>query len=313
MIPDADDLPSPPDFYLGYMAPKEGGSHDIFVLKPALSVESLSEYQECTRIVTTLQPLVIALSICEQDLDALTALSTSQAQRLTEIGGPEIPTGLVMDLLVEATACVNAFLGSTSAFIGQATVEVANMFGTGSEFESKWHLRRKALHADSEAYRILYELRNFAQHHGLPVSAINIDGARESPEGPMQLSSVSRLNREKLLATGFKWGKRRVDIQAQALEFDLLPLANEYTQCLRTLLLDIIRERGSDLVQCRDYLEAVRRVLKPPARARMFLFNGCGTPGVSPPTSGEIVPEGQFSWLLKKISEFTDAGVKEVR
>lgn len=312
MTPAAEDLRGQTEFFLGYIAPKENGSHDVFVLRPPLSAESLSEYQECTKIITALQPLVIALAICERDLEALAALSASQARRLTAIGSPEIPTSLVMDLLVESTAGANALLASTSAFIVQAEIEVTRMFGAGSACEIEWQRRRRTLHAGSVGYRIVYDLRNFAQHYGLPLSAISIDGSRSDPDGPMQLSSVSRVHRDKLLATGFKWGSRRADIEAQNAEFDLLPLAEEYMQCLRTLLLDIARERANELVLCRDYLVALRRMLKPPAQARIFLFNGSRISEVSPPTSGEIVPEGQFSWLLKKLDAFKTAGAREV-
>lgn len=309
MTPNTDDSTKPIEYWPGYVTPKSGGTHDISVASRPFDDQNLSEYRECTKVIIDLQPSIIALAVCEQDLENLTELPAKQASQLSAVGSDELSaSSVIVDLLVEAIACVTAFLSSTSAFLGQATREVERVFSESPTFISEWHRRRHALHAGSVGYRICYELRNFVQHYGIPISELNINGVRGDLSGPMRFSSAMRVSRDGLLATRFDWGKSRTDITKQPPEIDLLELANEYEGCLRTLMLDMVHQRANDLAQCRDYLATMRRVLKVPAESRIMLFHSPGALGDGPPTSGELVPEGQFLWLAQSISKFATKG-----
>ncbi len=284
--------------HFGYMVPKPGGTHDIVVMSKEADVQVLSEFEQLTAVVRELQPLAIALAATERDYLGLAGLPEAEAARLDEVGSVDLPISLVADLLVEATRVLSAFLASASALLGQATKYVSRIHGSESVEGVDWHTRRQALHAGSRGYRILYELRNFAQHYALPISAVRVHGELGADDR-MSFTTGAHVGRDELLSSGYKWGGRKADIEAQDMEFDVLPLAAEYWQCLQELTAALATYRGAELLECRRYLRAIRRVIKAPSNARLYLFERGEAPSDAPPTNVTVVPEEQFFWMFQ--------------
>lgn len=284
--------------HFGYMVPKPGGTHDIVVMSKDADAQVLAEFEQLTAVLRDLQPLAIALAATERDYLALAGLPEAEAVRLNEVGSADLPMSLVADLLVEATRVLNGFLASSSALLGQGTEYVSRVHGKESGEGGLWHTLRQELHASSVGYRILYELRNFAQHYALPISAVRVHGELGADDR-MSFTTGTHIGRDELLASGYKWRGRKVDIEAQDVEFDVVPLAAEYWQCLQELTATIATYRGAELLECRRYLKAIRRVLKAPSNARLYLFDRREVPSDGPPTDATIVPEEQFLWTLQ--------------
>lgn len=299
----------------GYMVPTPNGTVDIMMGPPATD-ETLAEYAAITAVITTLQPLVIAMMICEQEYAALAALPVQNGVTFSASTGPVMPSTAVFDFLTSATRAVAANLAAGSAFLNQAERIVARLFGKGSPQDLAWNAERRTLHAGSVGYRVMQDLRHYAQHYGLPVSEVNVQGLRANDAASMTFTLNIRLTRDHLLRSGFEWrAKRRDDLNGLSAQFEVLPLAEEYLSCLRTLLLSIVREFGDQLLACRDYLQTVRRVLKVPAAGRIFLFDvpahavdpEATPPPIAHPQRGEVVPEDQYSWLLTQLASIAPA------
>jgi len=205
--------------------------------------------------------------------------------------------------MVESVRRVNAYLAAASSLIGQATKHVSEHFD--SDFVVAWNTLRQDLHSSSLGYRILYELRNYAQHFALPLSGVRVTG-QTGAGGEMLFECGARMNRDALLTSGYEWRKRVQDLQVQEAEFDLLPLAEDYQRCLRTLILEIARSGAADLQVCAEYFTTVRRVLQAPQGARLWLFNDRGKDG-APPTAGVVVPEEQLRWLMGHLAALKSA------
>ena len=286
--------------YFGYMHSKPGGTHDFAVLKKPADAKTLAEFEEVTRVILDLQPLAIALAATERDYRTLAGLADEIQSRLDKIGSADLPMSLVLEILVETTQALGNFLSAASALLGQATRYVSRTYGEESAIGSAWHAQRQQRHADSIGYRLLYELRNFAQHYALPVSAVQVRGEL-GPGDRMLFSTTARLKRAELLSSGYNWRKRTADIEAQDPEFDVIPLAADYWTCLQDLVGTAASYRASELHDCRGYLAAVRRVTKAPQTARIFLFDYDESPPNGPPSNGAIVPEEQFLWTLQAL------------
>lgn len=283
----------------GYMVPKTEGTYDVAVMETVADEAVLAEFEHLTRVVLDLQPVAIALAVAEGDYRQLTQLRDWTSERLREVGGSHVPISALMDFMVEATRRLNAFLASASAFLGQATKYVSTVHGEDPDPGGPWHKLRRDLHAESVGYRVMYELRNFAQHHSLPLSRFNLSGELEADDD-LVFSTGSYVLRDELLASGYDWKKRRADLLGLDPSFDVLPLAAEYIGCLRRLTRALVSYRGTELLECRAYLKAVRRTLKAPDDARLYLFGEETQEGV--PTGGAIVPEEQFAWALRTIA-----------
>jgi hypothetical protein len=147
----------------------------------------------------------------------------------------------------------------------------------------------------------LYELRNFAQHYDLPLNVVRVTG-EATGDAPMTMIVGGFLERDKLLTSGYDWRDRAQDLTTQAPEFDVVPLCHEYLNCLRTLVVELARAYTVELAECREYLSAVRRMLKAPPDARLYMFDESSG---MPPTSGIIIPEEQFAWILSRLASAT--------
>jgi len=282
--------------YFGFIVSNPNGTHDIRVDQRSAERHVVAEFHRLVEVIKRLNPLAIVYAACEADFESLVQWPKDEEARLRAADGLNIPIAVVSDLMVESVRRVNAYLAAASSLIGQATIHVTKHFGAESEFTKAWDLRRQELHGGSLGYRVVYDLRNYAQHYALPIGVVNVAGQRD-PGGEMILDCSARLDRDALLNSGFNWKKRTEDIAALEAEFDVLPLAEDYQRCLRLLIGEIVGVNGQPLIACVEYLRAVRRVLSAPPNSRIWLFNGPGEEG-QPPTSGLIVPEEQVTWLI---------------
>jgi hypothetical protein len=285
--------------YFGHMIAKPDGSFDIAVGTKALDDRALAEFEEVIQPLLQFQPLLITYASCEHEFAALNKWPEDEQAGLEEYGGLQIPMYVMNDLMVEAVRRVGSYLASASAFLGQAEKHVAQRFGQATPFAAAWNTLRRDLHAGSIGYRILYELRNFAQHFALPLGEVNVNG-RLDEQGRMVMTCGAYLSRDGLLASGYEWRGRQEDIVGREPMFDVLPLANDYQGCLRRLIVEIGAAYAAELQNCALYFQTIRRIRQVPNDARLWLFEGRGTDG-HPPTSGQVIPEEQLLWLIEQL------------
>lgn len=284
-----------------YMLAKEGGTYDIVVVRPPASPEVVAEYEAITAVIPRIQPVVLALAVCERDFRTLAEMAEAQQARVSSLGHADISVALVHELLAESASCLGAFLASASAFLGQAPQTVRDVLQDDPALMAEWNARRNDLHARSIGYRLLYELRNFAQHYALPVSTFRISGTRAPDTDAMSLECGAYLSRHKLLTSGYAWRARESDLAAQPDEFDVRPLADDYMRCIRTLVVEAMRPSAPDLAVCRDYLARLRALFKVPVAARLYLFDGMPDVGGGSPSNAQVIPEEQLAWLLDAV------------
>ena len=165
------------------------------------------------------------------------------------------------------------------------------------------------MHATCFSYRFLYELRNFSQHGWLPLSSLNIAGERTSENAPMLFKISTMILRDGLLDAGYKWGKLQVEIKQQPPEFELLPLIAEYFQILCQLCLEALQFQSVRLAECASYFNAVRRTQKIPMGAVPVIFIGESPSKGIPPSRLEVLPIGQFEYLLREYDKLLNACV----
>lgn len=283
----------------GYMVPKTDGTYDVVVVDRVADETVLEEFERVTAVFLDLQPVAIALAVAESAFHRLTHLGDQESARLRELGSTHVPISVLMEFMVEATRILNAFLASASALLGQATKYVSRVHGEQPKPGGRWHTLRRDCHARSLGYRIMYELRNFSQHHSLPLSRIRIDGEVDADDEFM-FTTGAHVLRDELLASDYDWKARRADLEALDASFDVVPLAEEYLDCLRELTTAIASYRRAELLECRRYLKMLRRVLKVPKSARLYLFHEDRAEG-GVPTGGTIVPDEQFAWVLRTL------------
>ncbi len=259
----------------------------------------MAEFEAFTGIITFLQPLATSFAICDRAHSTLKTLVPSQEAELNASSVGDVSTTKVLDLLLETAAGIVAFLGAASALLGHLEGSLKRKWGNTSPQFVAWDDFRKSRHAASLGYRLMYELRNFSQHHGLPLSTFGIEGARVGGVGPMVFTCRPSLDRDALLETSFDWRRRRTELEALPALIDVVPLIDEYFDCLRAIVHGTARGFKEELITCNHYLEVLQRTFQPPAGATLVIFHGESASIDTPPSSVTIVPHQQFVWMLR--------------
>ncbi|MBL0171511.1 MAG: hypothetical protein IPP90_12400 [Gemmatimonadaceae bacterium] len=242
----------------GWMLHKDDDTFDMKVFSQPVTSEMLREFEELVAVICTLQPLATAFAICDREYAALASLAESQEARLNAIGTARVPLKTVFDLIVETSASVTAFLGGASAFLGQMEYALATHWGKTSEKYAVWNRKRQQRHAASLGYRVMYKLRNYSQHHAMPLSTLSVTGIRATSDAAMTFTCRPTLERDVLVASSFNWGPQRAELAAFPPAFDIVPLLTEYFECLQAIMLDAVQVFDQELRSCHDYLEVVR-------------------------------------------------------
>ena len=81
--------------------------------------------------------------------------------------------------------------------------------------------------------RITWKITEFDEHP--PVQILH---------EPMRLRTALQVERSKLVSEGHKWGALKAEIESQPEKFDVMPLVDEYLQCLRSLCFYAIHMEG---------------------------------------------------------------------
>lgn len=297
------DMPATTDVRrFGYYIPKPGGSFDSALHSPALSAEVLTEFHEICSVISHLQPIIIAFDILERSFREL--VDSTENHRLQLSNSATADAGLIpvgMDEFVITTQKISNFLSSASAFLAQTGAQLRRVHGIDSPELNMWNEKRQDMHDNNFSYGFLYGLRNFAQHCSLPFSSFNIAGERASENAPMLFRINAMILRDGLFGVGFNWKKSvEAKIRKQSTEFELLFLIPEYFHILRQLCLEAVQFQSARLAECASYFDAVRRTQKIPMGAVPVIFIGESHSKGIPPTRFEVLPIGQFEYLLRE-------------
>ena len=123
-------------------------------------------------------------------------------------------------------ARANNFLSSANLFL---TYMEQNT--TSDNCKREWNIKRRALHAENPNYRLCYELRNHAQHAGLPISAIevkNIDSQKD-------VQGVIYLEKDSITNSGRASEKLKKHISEFDSDVDLISAFESYQKSIAEL------------------------------------------------------------------------------
>lgn len=161
------------------------------------------------------------------------------------------------ELQVECLYLVMIFLASASSYLSITERHIQENFD--DDILVEWNKKRQALHTDNFSYRFCYELRNYAQHYGLPISELEFE---MSPTHLTKIRPVifsgdlshdrSKLNKKILL-----------EIRSRPPEkFDLAKLTSGYFSCIKEIHRNTFACHRSRFDECDEYLFNLVRFYK---------------------------------------------------
>jgi hypothetical protein len=155
----------------------------------------------------------------------------------------------VAELQLECLRLLMNFLASASAFLSISQTELKRNFSPA--VFNIWDEKRKELHLNGRSYRIGYELRNYAQHYGFPVSQFNADMS------PTKFHKIDmQVNVDELLAKDFNWNNKvKSDLQGLPEgRLELETMVSEYFDSLKNIHQNSVTCYQGGFERCASYL-----------------------------------------------------------
>lgn len=121
------------------------------------------------------------------------------------------------------------------------------------------------------AYRVLYKLRNYVQHVGMPVRGLAFSASADGGPGGPGTGAVTHTvavgcDRQALLDSYDAWGKARADLEAMPATIDIPPLLAAGSAALRTVEARVLAAEVSPLRELAAGLVALLAEVGPGVR-----------------------------------------------
>lgn len=260
----------------GWFIAKPDGKTDIGRSTKEFSADNWAEFESIVAVTSELRPFVIDFISLERDFSVLQAVEDEIADEMLSAANFMTITGVQQTLfLAKAQGALTNFLGAASAFRDRSLTRLRERYGEESlEYKMFFAVTRDA-YEHSFAYRLLYNLRNYAQHHDNPISFIPTEGRnlaeREQAEitvrlmlKPNELLESSRINKT----------FRTTELVNHKEPIEIVPMAAEYMQWLGALMKAVVEPQVYRLEELQRYGKMILRVMKLPKGALPVILEG---------------------------------------
>jgi hypothetical protein len=219
---------------------------------------------------------VIDFISLERDFDVLQAVEGEIADEMLSVANFMTITGVQQTLfLAKAQGALTNFLGAASAFRDRSFTRLRERYGEESlEYKMFFAITRDA-YEQSFAYRLLYNLRNYAQHHDSPISWIPVEGKNLAQQEPVEMTVRLMLKPEELLRSSLiNKAFRTTELVHHKEPIELVTLAGEYMQWLGALMKAVVEPQVHRLEELQRYGRTILRVMKLPKGAIPVILEG---------------------------------------
>ncbi|RSU72087.1 hypothetical protein BRX37_19935 [Sphingomonas sp. S-NIH.Pt3_0716] len=256
---------------------------DIKIDHRAIDGAIWTEFRRYTRVVELLRPYMVDYLALRADFAAVQTAEAEIGEALSaqlSVLMIAIPAGV--DANANAQRRVGNFLGAASAFRDRSKTRLSKDFGKDSTQEAAFKAATSHWFDTSFAYRCLYQLRNFAQHHELPISFVPITADRGG-DGQMTARVRLQLFPATLAASDLVNKKVRAELAALPSDpLDLSELAVGYMDALDGLMALVLGLYAPQLEEMAHYAAALYRKFEVPHDAVPVIWEGdhpSGGPG----------------------------------
>ena len=259
----------------GWYRSKPNGTMDHSIIARPLEEDNWKEFRRLTRVVEYLRPYMVDYLALTADFEAVKTAEREIGGALSkqlELGMIAIPAGV--DANADAQRRIGNFLGAASAFRDRTKTRLLAEFGAESVQAAAFEAATNHWFDMSLAYRCLCQLRNYAQHHELPISFVPINAER-GPDGtmaariglqlyPATLASSSRVNR-----------KVREELKALGSDpLNLTALASDYMKAHDGMMGLVLGLYAPRLEEMAHYAAAIYRLFEIPHDVVPVIWEG---------------------------------------
>jgi hypothetical protein len=278
---------------------------DVHILDQPLNEENWEEFCHYTKVVGDLRPFVIDYLALQADFAAVSSAAASASGEMTAAfvhGIVSVSAGI--ETQAKAQRAVSNYLGAASALRDRAATRLARRHGADSVEAQSLKNKLSELFDKSFAYRVLYALRNHAQHHENPISLVPIDAKRDSTE--QMVATVSLRLDPQVLAGNLKLSRKvREELRELSCpDLELQALIAEHMDAHAEIMLTLLELEVGRLVEMAQYAAALHRVLEIPEGVVAVIWEG-GDPSLGPQSQKRCLMCG-FDELQRVVQLLTE-------
>jgi hypothetical protein len=259
----------------GYFTPREDGTIDAALIDQLVVPEVYEEFERVVGITSELRPFVIDFLSLKTNFASFFGAPDIIKNDFEKLPNP-LKTGGVAQAIVLAKAQgpLSNFLSSASSFRDRASTRLRERYGAASLQARQLTAAIKDCYDGSLAYRLLYNLRNFEQHHDMPLSVVPIAGQRDEA-GAMRFR-VQILLDPQLLAQSPLTQERfaRDELPNLKHRFDLIALARRYMDLHAGLMKAVVDMHAERLSELQAYARVIFEKFKIPKGAIPVIWEG---------------------------------------
>lgn len=136
-------------------------------------------------------------------------------------------------------------LGMFKSFLDHGSAALTRRYGTDSVQAALWVQAQRAEYDRSAAYRFFNNLRNYAQHVGMPPLHFSLEDQASTEDVRVTLE----FHRDELLDTYSKWSRHaKIDLETGPEKLSLLQYLDEWSFCFHRLVKHIQTVRSDEIM-----------------------------------------------------------------
>ncbi|MFZ2155604.1 MAG: hypothetical protein WAV72_05730 [Bradyrhizobium sp.] len=262
------------DKFLGYLLPRaDNNVHGMRYVKP-LSEEQYAEFEEVIRVTSILRPHIVNFMGLEENFNVFQRLPGEMKSQFEALSN-SMSEGAVGGArrIAKSQNALSSFLFSAGAFRDRARMRLRERYGSDDPRVAEWDAVVSAAYDAHFEYRLFYNLRNYAQHHDIPLSLVPLQ-SKLNDKSKMEATVSVVLAPSKIASSPLVQKRFRPQLVGLSADIDLNPVAAVYFRLHAGFLKAIIEMHKEEVAQMHAYREALVSHLKLPAGAFPVIWEG---------------------------------------
>ena len=257
---------------IGWLRLEPGGTMEIRLLS-VVTEDVWDEFQKLIGTQARIRPYLLDFMALESEFQAVIRAHVEYAEGIALSVNPAFwPLSHQFVQLVQVQRHVSNFLGSASAFRERMSTRLRSEGRASLSAEIVQHTND--LYDRNFAYRLMYNLRNYAQHHDLPIGVTNVNIANVSGS-ERDVAVKFAIDGKELLKSTRIQAKVRSEIEAlHDPHIELLAATRTFFQCHVLLMRHWLLANQETFRGAFQYKSAVERTLVLPEGALPVIFEG---------------------------------------
>ena len=260
-----------------------------------LSQDWFMNMRNKTKVLWDIQSLDISWRASHENYDALNQYVNEHQKQLSLSTEIHLLSDDAQDATMRITQLVTNCVVSFTTFLTISEQYMERKFKGDKLSLDKWNQERNNLHENSFEFRLGYDLRNYSQHYGIPVSEVVFI---------MDAVSIKRLEAyvevKQLLDGSFNWKQRKQELEnIESEKIDIIKLLVGYLNCIDKVYLITLQAHLDLLEECEHFLNDLLVKFSIDEGAHPVVFKGAIPAGKQVPIEKEFIPV----YLLNKLKK----------